>query len=123
MRNGVNGRALLADADASVRAMRAESKAERRRCPPLSPEERRALARRAGDVVERLRRPDFGAPSDVYPDQQLTLPSIASRSGGPVMTSVRVVPVFFAGDAAHLIPIFGIRGLNSGVASFSAIAS
>src|SRR5438874_8919276 len=44
-------------------------------------------------------RPDFGAPSDVYPDQQLTLPSIASRSGGPVMTSVRVIPVFFGGDA------------------------
>jgi 3-(3-hydroxy-phenyl)propionate hydroxylase len=24
-------------------------------------------------------------------------------------------PVFFAGDAAHLVPIFGVRGLNSGI--------
>jgi 3-(3-hydroxy-phenyl)propionate hydroxylase len=31
------------------------------------------------------------------------------------LPSFRHGPVFFAGDAAHLIPIFGIRGLNSGV--------
>ncbi len=24
-------------------------------------------------------------------------------------------PIFFAGDAAHLVPIFGVRGLNSGI--------
>ena len=31
-------------------------------------------------------------------------------------------PVFFAGDAAHLVPIFGVRGLNSGLADAANLA-
>ncbi|MCP5198625.1 MAG: FAD-dependent monooxygenase [Gammaproteobacteria bacterium] len=34
----------------------------------------------------------------------------------------RVGNVFFAGDAAHLVPIFGVRGLNSGFADAADIA-
>lgn len=39
----------------------------------------------------------------IYNAKCLTLPSY--RSGR----------VLFAGDAAHLVPIFGVRGLNSGL--------
>jgi 3-(3-hydroxy-phenyl)propionate hydroxylase len=37
------------------------------------------------------------------------------RAHGLTLTDYRAGQVMFAGDAAHLTPIFGIRGLNSGV--------
>src|SRR5580765_7180903 len=42
--------------------------------------------------------PDFGAPSDVYPEAMPEAPAIGKGGDGSVMTSVRVVPVFFPGD-------------------------
>lgn len=42
--------------------------------------------------------PDFGAPSDVYPATAIDAPAIEKAGHGGVMASVRVVPIFFAGD-------------------------
>ena len=36
------------------------------------------------------------------------------RAGAMTLSSYRHGRVLFAGDAAHLVPIFGVRGLNSG---------
>ena len=41
---------------------------------------------------------DFGSPSSTYPAYMPSVPQIVS-GGGPVMASVRVVPVFFPNDA------------------------
>jgi 3-(3-hydroxy-phenyl)propionate hydroxylase len=37
------------------------------------------------------------------------------RAHSRVLSDFRAGHIFFAGDSAHLLPIFGIRGLNSGV--------
>ena len=38
----------------------------------------------------------------------------AYRAGAMTLASYRHGPVIFAGNAAHVLPIFGVRGLNSG---------
>ncbi len=42
---------------------------------------------------------DFGAPSDTYPAWMPSVPQAVTRGGPVLATSMRVVPVFFAGDS------------------------
>lgn len=44
------------------------------------------------------------------------------RAHARVVDSFRAGRVLFAGDAAHILPVFGVRGLNSGLADSSNLA-
>src|SRR3954468_15186690 len=42
----------------------------------------------------------FGSPSDTYPAYTIALP-VAANAGGPTMSNVRIVPIYFADYAAR----------------------
>jgi 3-(3-hydroxy-phenyl)propionate hydroxylase len=72
--------------------------------PEAELDEARVRARVSAHLAMLGERPDYDLIwTSVYRAHTLTLPRY--RAGR----------VLFAGDAAHLVPIFGVRGLNSGV--------
>ncbi|VCU68961.1 3-(3-hydroxy-phenyl)propionate/3-hydroxycinnamic acid hydroxylase [Pigmentiphaga humi] len=78
----------------------------------LQPGENQDQAQQPERVKERIARHlDYIGEKGAWTLLWTSLYRAHSRS----LADFRVGNVFFAGDAAHLMPIFGIRGLNSGV--------
>jgi 3-(3-hydroxy-phenyl)propionate hydroxylase len=126
--SSASGRYVIADIE-----MRSDYPTQRRAWfdPPCNPGSTVLMHKQPDDIW----RVDFQVIDDAVFDEKRVLSSIQQildmagekapwrlvwrseyRAHALAIDDYRVGRIFFAGDAAHLVPIFGVRGLNSGFA-------